>query len=256
MPSNATRKIATTGGCGVLVFQRPIVPVPAEIAKQSVDVRKQWEKRWLESEAGQAADRAAQDHSFSVAADGAFKTEGVAPGVYKLAVEFFRVREKSLEIDHDIAWFVQEVTIPAGAKDKPLDLGKYTATAANLLRGDMAPDFGFQTADGRTHRLSEYRGKKVIVEFTAKWDAMERFGGMAEMNRRYLVGEKAGPTVYINVSSDLGPRPAVTFAQDAKFQYIQAFVPPKADVWKAYDVNRPRSWVETHIAQDGKVIRK
>ncbi len=29
--------------------------------------------------------------------------------------------------------------------------------------GDMAPDFTLQGSDGRTHRLSEYRGKTAVV---------------------------------------------------------------------------------------------
>ena len=29
--------------------------------------------------------------------------------------------------------------------------------------GDMAPDFTLQGSDGKTHRLSEYRGKTAVV---------------------------------------------------------------------------------------------
>nr|WP_232818692.1 TlpA disulfide reductase family protein [Exiguobacterium flavidum] len=34
---------------------------------------------------------------------------------------------------------------------------------------EMAPDFTLQTADGKTVQLSDYRGKKVILNFWATW---------------------------------------------------------------------------------------
>lgn len=37
-----------------------------------------------------------------------------------------------------------------------------------LKVGDMAPDFSLQGTDGRTHRLSEHRGKAVVVAWYPK----------------------------------------------------------------------------------------
>jgi peroxiredoxin Q/BCP len=41
--------------------------------------------------------------------------------------------------------------------------GVMAQTAAELKVGDMAPDFTLQGTDGKTHRLSEYRGKQAVV---------------------------------------------------------------------------------------------
>ena len=38
---------------------------------------------------------------------------------------------------------------------------------AKLRRGDLAPDFELRDTEGRTHTLSQYRGKTVLVEFTS-----------------------------------------------------------------------------------------
>jgi thiol-disulfide isomerase/thioredoxin len=35
--------------------------------------------------------------------------------------------------------------------------------------GDIAPDFAYTLPDGTTHKLSELRGKKVLVNFWATW---------------------------------------------------------------------------------------
>ena len=35
--------------------------------------------------------------------------------------------------------------------------------------GDMAPDFAFTTTTGETHKLSDFRGRVVMLQFTASW---------------------------------------------------------------------------------------
>ncbi len=37
--------------------------------------------------------------------------------------------------------------------------------------GDLAPDFSYTMADGSVHRLSELRGKRVLLNFWATWCA-------------------------------------------------------------------------------------
>jgi hypothetical protein len=34
---------------------------------------------------------------------------------------------------------------------------------ADLKAGDMAPDFSLQGSDGKVHKLSEYRGRTVVL---------------------------------------------------------------------------------------------
>ncbi|MFS0654885.1 TlpA family protein disulfide reductase [Bacillus sp. 179-C3.3 HS] len=41
--------------------------------------------------------------------------------------------------------------------------------AIGLEKGDEAPDFQLETLDGQTVSLSDYRGKKVLVNFWATW---------------------------------------------------------------------------------------
>ena len=38
-----------------------------------------------------------------------------------------------------------------------------TATAEELKVGELAPDFSLQGSDGKTHKLSDYRGKQAVV---------------------------------------------------------------------------------------------
>lgn len=45
----------------------------------------------------------------------------------------------------------------------------FLATEQGLAKGEMAPDFNLTTLDGKTVKLSDYQGKKVILNFWATW---------------------------------------------------------------------------------------
>ena len=40
--------------------------------------------------------------------------------------------------------------------------------SANLKVGDMAPEFALQGSDGKVHKLSDYRGKTVVLAWFPK----------------------------------------------------------------------------------------
>ena len=40
--------------------------------------------------------------------------------------------------------------------------------SADLKPGDVAPDFALQGSDGKVHKLSDYKGKTVVVAWFPK----------------------------------------------------------------------------------------
>lgn len=46
---------------------------------------------------------------------------------------------------------------------------EFLPTDEGLAKGETAPDFELTTIDGETARLSDYKGKKVILNFWATW---------------------------------------------------------------------------------------
>jgi len=55
-----------------------------------------------------------------------------------------------------------------GAYKSRKDLGADGAVQGDAV-GKMAPDFALQTLDGKTVRLSDFRGKAVLLNFWATW---------------------------------------------------------------------------------------
>lgn len=45
----------------------------------------------------------------------------------------------------------------------------FLATKEGLAKGEVAPDFELTTLDGKAVKLSDYQGKKVILNFWATW---------------------------------------------------------------------------------------
>jgi peroxiredoxin len=67
-------------------------------------------------------------------------------------------------------------------------LGEETKEGARLLAvGDLAPDWKLTDAGGRTHSLSEYRGKVVVLDFWATWCGLcsKVMPRMERLHRKY-----------------------------------------------------------------------
>ncbi|UCC55055.1 MAG: TlpA family protein disulfide reductase [Gammaproteobacteria bacterium] len=73
---------------------------------------------------------------------------------------------------------------------------------AAIPPGTPAPDFVLQDTEGKTHRLSDYRGKPVIINFWATWCPPCR-EEIPSMNRAWHVLEKEGIAMLaVNMGED------------------------------------------------------
>ena len=65
---------------------------------------------------------------------------------------------------------VVTVVVVTGNDDAPSGSGPHEVPAANsAIIGEVAPDFAIEGLDGGTVRLSDYRGKPVVLNFWASW---------------------------------------------------------------------------------------
>lgn len=70
------------------------------------------------------------------------------------------------DISHKNNAIVGNANIDTNAKVKT---DKSVAPNTGIEKGDLAPDFQLTTLDGKQVKLSDYKGKKVILNFWATW---------------------------------------------------------------------------------------
>jgi thiol-disulfide isomerase/thioredoxin len=109
-----------------------------------------------------------------LAQDGSFRIDDVPGGKYQLTVDLRELDTKMSRYNAPlIALHQQEIEVPdtpAGGEGSPLDLGAIKVVA-QLHPGDAAPELSVKTIDGRNVKLSDYRGKYLLVDFWAAWSA-------------------------------------------------------------------------------------
>ncbi len=76
------------------------------------------------------------------------------------------------------------------------------ASAAAEEDGEKAPDFTLQDLEGNPVRLSDYRGKTVIVDFWATWCPPCLFQ-VPELNKLWQAHRERGDVMVIGVSVDV-----------------------------------------------------
>lgn len=130
-------------------------------------------------------------------------------------------------------------------------------SAADLQVGDLAPDFTLQATDGKTYRLSEFRGKQavVIAWFPAAFTAgctieCKSLAENGERIRRFNVS-------YFMASVDPleGDRGNIAFAAANNADFPMLSDPTKATA-TAYGVLNPRGFASRwtfYVGVDGRI---
>jgi thiol-disulfide isomerase/thioredoxin len=63
----------------------------------------------------------------------------------------------------------QQAALNLGPANTEVDTPNARGLTVGLKEGQLAPDFEFSSYDGERHRLSDYRGRAVFLNFWATW---------------------------------------------------------------------------------------
>jgi thiol-disulfide isomerase/thioredoxin len=188
---------------------------------------------------------------FSVQPDGSLISEvKVAPGTYWLNGDLAQNRKPVARINQ----FVDIPPDQPGDTNDVYDIGKVLVKPLMTV-GSPAPDFDVPNLDGKRLKLSDFRGKYVLLDFWATWCVPCIYEIPNLLDTRDAYGKDSR---FVMVSLDLDDDPAApkTFTVRHDMDWTMAFLGDwdQDKVTKMYEIEGiPSIWL---IGPDGKIIAR
>lgn len=138
------------------------------------------------------------------------------------------------------------------AQDQPAQDPDLLYATELLETGAQAPGFTLQDIDGKTVKLSDFRGKNVVLIFWATWCPDCR-GEIPQLKELYARTDPA-TTVFVSISVDRKFEALCTYVKEKEVPGVQLFDPAgmkESTIGAAYGVK----WIPSLylIGPDGKV---
>jgi cytochrome c biogenesis protein CcmG/thiol:disulfide interchange protein DsbE len=97
----------------------------------------------------------------------------------------------------------------------------YNQQQTQPVTGHLAPGFDFTTFDGESFKLSDFRGKVVVLNFWASWCAPCRVEA-PELQAAWERYQESGDVVFIGIAyADNGPR-SIAYLEEFEITYLNA----------------------------------
>lgn len=124
-----------------------------------------------------------------------------------------------------------------------------------VFDGDKAPDFTITLTDGRQLKLSDLRGKLVMIQFTASWCGVCR-KEMPFIERDIWQRHKDNPNfVLIGIDRDEPLEKVVNFAKQTDVTYPLG-LDPGANIYAKYALRKSGITRNILIDKDGTIIKR
>ena len=118
--------------------------------------------------------------------------------------------------------------------------------------GDTAPDFMIREAEGNSYKLSDLRGKVVMLQFTASWCSVCRTE-MPFIESEIWQEKKSGEFALIGIDRDEPAETVLQFKRHISVSYPLA-LDPGANIFSLYAEKDARVTRNVVIGRSGKII--
>jgi peroxiredoxin len=159
------------------------------------------------------------DVEFQISSNGTFHAGFVEPGDYQIG--------GTLSSPGGIVAYLDRIVVHvpddhSDGPDVPFDMGAVTLKAVPKA-GDMAPDFSTVDLDGKSFKLSDYRGKYILLDFWATW-CIPCVGETPNMKATYDAFGSDKRFAVISLSLDQDPAAPRKFARNNDIAWRQGFL--------------------------------
>ena len=159
-------------GMVALGRKTPRLPEPPAIVKTNFPALQAWWADFWESEPGLEWLRQQGGYPLHLDPDGTLMNEDVPPDDYSLGVRLF-AKQSRPSAGKPLSFWETNVVVPKAElqpDNSPLDLGIIELPIAKQMQAnEVAPNFEATTLEGHTFKLSDVRGKVVLLDFWATW---------------------------------------------------------------------------------------
>jgi peroxiredoxin len=145
-----------------------------------------------------------------------------------------------------LAVFVLSVLTSCGQNKKVYDNGYIVKI------GDKAPDFLISEAGGKSYRLSDLKGKVVMLQFTASWCSVCRTE-MPFIEKEIWKEKNNSDLVVIGIDRDEPAEKVLKFKEDIAVSYPLA-LDPGAEIFGLYALKEAGVTRNVIIDRSGKII--
>lgn len=133
------------------------------------------------------------------------------------------------------------------AQDKKADDAGYI-----VKKGDKAPDFVINEAGGKSYKLSDLKGKVVMLQFTASWCSVCR-KEMPFIEKEIWQEKKNSGLVIVGIDRDEPVDKVLKFKKDMSISYPLA-LDPGAELFSLYALKDAGVTRNVIIDRNGRII--
>ena len=238
----------------------PPLPVPENFAGMTMEEKGKWARDFLESPEGKKIDRrGAERRRFPVEfrPDGTFTVKDLGPGTYDLRVRGLDTAKREANtLGEEVSRGETLFVIPEKFAGKQFDVGELALQSLfNLQPGQDVPDPQLKTLDGKPLKLSDYRGKVVLLDFWATWCG-PCVGDTPNLKAVHEAFGKDERFVLISLSLDPDAQPAIEYVKKNELGWVHGFLGDwgKTKVPEQFGVRGIPAYFL--IGPDGKLISK
>lgn len=175
---------------GQIYRKQPTMPLPPDWATLSDEQKHKLQQAFWDTPQYKAWQQSANVAQFQIGRDGTFHIDDVPPGEYQLTVQIGASTPGSYFIE-TAGWGSMPVTVPpidTASASVPLDVGQVAVTMEKRLGiGEPAPEIEGDSLDGSSARLSDHRGKYVLLALWSsdRHDCLETLGQLRAVYDRF-----------------------------------------------------------------------